>query len=169
MSPPNRVLEIHDTSKIRRLGILQLPTFVLPSCRLYALHTNYAATLSKALLTAPRDKLSQLANEINRQQNTLNGFTSPYNHLKTHVGTHLALISLLVLRHLPRELSSEIFITCLPSDRNRQNRLLLTCISKGMWDVVLAMPQRRRKSEMCLPLSISIRGSLYSKVSILVS
>ncbi|KAF9027558.1 hypothetical protein BDP27DRAFT_933784 [Rhodocollybia butyracea] len=151
MSPPNRVLEIHDTSKIPRLGILQLPTFVLPSCRLYALHTNYAATLSKALLTAPRDKLSQLAND------------------KTHVGTHLALISLLVLRHLPRELSSEIFIACLPSDRNRQNRLLLTCISKGMWDVVLAMPQRRRKSEMCLPLSISIRGSLYSKVSILVS
>ncbi|KAJ4478398.1 hypothetical protein J3R30DRAFT_3481614 [Lentinula aciculospora] len=123
------------------------------------LNTNYAASaietqIIHTLLASPCDELSELAEEIDRVQKTLNSLIFRHNLLKTHVDAHLALTS--PFRRLPREIISEIFIQCLPSDRNptrslTEAPLLLTTISKDSRELALSTPQLWTNIHVYLP------------------
>ncbi|KIK62711.1 hypothetical protein GYMLUDRAFT_164176, partial [Collybiopsis luxurians FD-317 M1] len=125
----------------------------------HVLRTNYAASFTETqaihtLLAAPSEELSRLAGEISRVRKTLEELTSRYDHLKTHVDAHLALIS--PLRRLPREIISEIFVQCLPTDRNptrslTEAPLLLTVLSKGLREIALSTPQLWNALHVFLP------------------
>ncbi|KAJ3745138.1 hypothetical protein DFH05DRAFT_1121964 [Lentinula detonsa] len=125
----------------------------------HVLHTNYAASAAESqtihtLLASPSDELSKLAEEIGRVQETLDRLISRQTLLKTHVDAHLALIS--PFRRLPREIISEIFIQCLPTDRNptrslTEAPLLLTMISKDLRELALSTPQLWTNIHVYLP------------------
>lgn len=123
------------------------------------LHTNYAASATEtqaihALLAASFDELSNLAEEIDSAQKTLDRLVSRHTLLKAHVDAHLALTS--PFRRLPPEILSEIFIQCLPTDRNptrslTEAPLLLTMISKDLRELALSIPQLWTNIHVHLP------------------
>lgn len=127
----------------------------------HVLHTNYAASPSETLaiqrfLVSPRAELSALGDEICRIQKLLDELMLRRTSLETHVHAHLALVS--PFRRLPRELISEIFVRCLPEDRNPTRSLieaplLLTVISKELRDIALSTPQLWTALHVFLPTS----------------
>ncbi|KAJ3766556.1 hypothetical protein FB446DRAFT_382109 [Lentinula raphanica] len=138
-----------------------------PSPFSHLLHTNYAASADETrairqLIHSPRQELSMLTEDIDRVQETLNKLVHRQTLLKTHVDAHLALIS--PFRRLPREIISEIFIQCLPTDRNSTRSLteaplLLTMISKDLRELALSIPQLWTNIHVFLP-HCSLNGQM---------
>ncbi|KAF5372813.1 hypothetical protein D9757_011104 [Collybiopsis confluens] len=127
----------------------------------HVLHTNYVASSTETqaihdLLASPTQELSRLAGEISLLQKALETLTARSEGLKSHVDAHLALIS--PFRRLPAEIISEIFIRCLPTDRNptrsmTEAPLLLTVISKSLREIALSTPQLWNALHVFLPNS----------------
>ncbi|ESK93439.1 hypothetical protein Moror_1720 [Moniliophthora roreri MCA 2997] len=110
------------------------------------LNTNYAASAAergqiRELLIQPLEELARLNTEISRLKSTLTYLLSHRERLQIFVNSHKALIS--PIRRLPDEILSEIFLYCLPHDRNPTRStgeapLLLTLVCERWREVALS-------------------------------
>ncbi|TFK42140.1 hypothetical protein BDQ12DRAFT_645626 [Crucibulum laeve] len=122
------------------------------------LHTNYVPSdreIShiKQLLVEPQMGLLTLDKEIQRVQGLLNDLLLKRDALQRMLKAHEALIS--IPRRLPRDILQEIFLHCLPTDRNavmscKEAPLLLGRICSNWRTIVYATPQLWSSVHICV-------------------
>jgi hypothetical protein len=113
------------------------------------LSTNYIPLsheieLIHQAIAGPLDAISQLNEKIVRLQTTVDGLSRERDELFKFVQAHRALLS--GARRLPSELLQEIFLYCLPTDRNAvmssdEAPVLLGRVCKLWKDISLSTPQ----------------------------
>ncbi|KAG7100004.1 hypothetical protein E1B28_001792 [Marasmius oreades] len=113
------------------------------------LNTNHTVSQQDAdeiisLLVEPKQELAELDMELATLRSRVEELGNRRQIVGTFVDSHLALVS--SFRRLPEDVMTEIFLRCLPTDRNparsvAEAPLLLTRINKRCRDVVLGSPR----------------------------
>ncbi|KAF9061803.1 hypothetical protein BDP27DRAFT_1234582, partial [Rhodocollybia butyracea] len=114
-----------------------------------AFTTNHSATLSEraqilGLLERPQERLKQMNSEISRLKQQVEALVAQRAVIHKFIRAHRALLA--PIRRLPVEVLSEIFLFCLPVDRNpvrsvKEAPLLLTRICRRWRDIALENPR----------------------------
>ncbi|KAJ4472829.1 hypothetical protein C8J55DRAFT_607537 [Lentinula edodes] len=112
----------------------------------------------KALLAVPRTELNRLELEIARTQLVLDGLLRQKEKIKSYIEAHQALMS--PIRQIPSETLADIFVWCLPADRNavrslKEAPLLLTTICRNWRQVALDTPRLWTSLHIFLPPRMS--------------
>ncbi|KAJ3804735.1 hypothetical protein F5876DRAFT_82673 [Lentinula aff. lateritia] len=112
----------------------------------------------KALLAVPHTELDQLELEIARTQLVLDGLLRQKEEIKNYIEAHQALMS--PIRQIPSETLADIFVWCLPADRNatrslKEAPLLLTTICRNWRQVALDTPRLWTSLHIFLPPHMS--------------
>ncbi|KAF8827247.1 hypothetical protein HHX47_DHR5000477 [Lentinula edodes] len=112
----------------------------------------------KALLAVPRTELNRLEMEIAQTQSVLDGLLRQKEKIKSYIEAHQALMS--PIRQIPSETLADIFVWCLPADRNavrslKEAPLLLTTICRNWRQVALDTPRLWTSLHIFLPPSLS--------------
>ncbi|KAJ4472830.1 hypothetical protein C8J55DRAFT_141660 [Lentinula edodes] len=125
--------------------------------------TNHAPSTDeilrlKALLAVPRTELNRLELEIARTQLVLDGLLRQKEKIKSYIEAHQALMS--SIRQIPSETLADIFVWCLPADRNavrslKEAPLLLTTICRNWRQVALDTPRLWTSLHIFLPPHMS--------------
>ncbi|KAJ7234177.1 hypothetical protein B0H12DRAFT_163021 [Mycena haematopus] len=113
------------------------------------LHTNTVPSDAdcqriRELLVEPLKNAAELTAQIECLQSQINQLTEKRDRLNTFIDPHLALIS--PARRLPAEIVAEIFVACLPSDRNAiisgiEAPLLLCHVCRQWRNIALTTPR----------------------------
>ncbi|KAF9260862.1 hypothetical protein L218DRAFT_871502, partial [Marasmius fiardii PR-910] len=98
----------------------------------------------KGLLIEPTQELAELDAEMTRLRSRMEELGNRRQTVATFVNSHYALVS--PFRRLPEDVMTEIFLRCLPTDRNptrsvEEAPLLLTRVNRKCRDVVLSSPR----------------------------
>ncbi|TFK42137.1 hypothetical protein BDQ12DRAFT_353869 [Crucibulum laeve] len=122
------------------------------------LHTNYVPSdreipQIKKLLIKPQMEILALEKEIQRVQGLLNDLLLKHDALQGTLKAHEALIS--IPRRLPLDILQEIFLHCLPTDRNavmdcKDAPLLLGRVRSNWRTTVYATPQLWSSIHICM-------------------
>ncbi|KAJ3921921.1 hypothetical protein F5877DRAFT_75772 [Lentinula edodes] len=125
--------------------------------------TNHAPSMDemlrlKALLAVPRTELNRLELEIARTQLVLDSLLRQKEKINNYIGAHQALMS--PIRQIPSETLADIFVWCLPADRNavrslKEAPLLLTTICRNWRQVALDTPRLWTSLHIFLPPYLS--------------
>ncbi|KAJ3852399.1 hypothetical protein EV368DRAFT_82559 [Lentinula lateritia] len=112
----------------------------------------------KALLAVPHTELNRLELEIARTQLVLDGLLRQKEEIKNYIEAHQALMS--PIRQIPSETLADIFVWCLPADRNatrslKEAPLLLTTICRNWRQVALDTPRLWTSLHIFLPPHMS--------------
>ncbi|KAJ7724944.1 hypothetical protein DFH07DRAFT_971060 [Mycena maculata] len=123
------------------------------------LYTNIAPSDSQCqtireLLVGPHQEIANLTDEIVATQALLEAHTQRRAAVEEFVSAHLALVS--PIRRLPTDVIQEIFVACLPSDRNsaidEQDAPLLLChICRSWRSLALSTPRLWASLHIALP------------------
>ncbi|TFK42141.1 hypothetical protein BDQ12DRAFT_677686 [Crucibulum laeve] len=144
------------------------------------LHTNYVPSDGeisqiKQLLVKPQMELLALEKEIQRFQGLLNNLFLKRDALQGMLKAHEALISF--PRRLPQDILQEIFLHCLPTNRNavmscKEAPLLLGRVCSNWRTIVYATPQLWSSIHICMfsessdiPLDLDIYDRTYHTLS----
>ncbi|KAF5355360.1 hypothetical protein D9758_006111 [Tetrapyrgos nigripes] len=138
-------------------------TTTLDSPFSHLLSSNYAASdsdvpLVKAIITSSSDTLRRLNSEVQKLQTALRELEQKRNSVQTWIDAHRALLS--PSRRLPAELLSEIFVHCLPRDRNpncsqSEAPILLGRVCKTWRQVSLSTPYLWASIHIVIPIRAS--------------
>ncbi|KAJ3866947.1 hypothetical protein EV359DRAFT_79061 [Lentinula novae-zelandiae] len=112
----------------------------------------------KALLAVPRTELNRLEMEIAHTQSVLDGLLRQKEKIQSYIEAHQALMS--PIRQIPSETLADIFVWCLPADRNavrslKEAPLLLTTICRNWRQVALDTPRLWNSLHIFLPPYLS--------------
>ncbi|KIK67566.1 hypothetical protein GYMLUDRAFT_877971 [Collybiopsis luxurians FD-317 M1] len=121
--------------------------------------TNHAATSFEraqiiGLIERPMARLKELNNEIMRIKKVAEFLVAERSTVHRYIRSHQALLS--PMRGLPAEILSEIFLHCLPLDRNpvrsmREPPLLFTRVCRRWRDVALNTPRLWTRIHIFIP------------------
>ncbi|KAF5393488.1 hypothetical protein D9757_000469 [Collybiopsis confluens] len=122
--------------------------------------SNYAATTSAeraqilALIEKPVARLKELNSEISRLKKVIENLAKERTTVHRYIRSHKALLS--SMRRLPAEVLTEIFLHCLPADRNpvrstREAPLLLTGVCRRWREVALHSPSLWNSIHIFIP------------------
>ncbi|KAF9002880.1 hypothetical protein BDQ17DRAFT_1356254 [Cyathus striatus] len=137
------------------------------------LHTNYVPSIfevhhiQQLLRTIYNEELSSIDAEIHQLQQQLNILFSKRDMLAKDIDAHKALTS--PIRRLPPEVLQEIFMACLPDDRNpcmaaSEAPMLLTRICNSWYKVAVSTPGLWARIHIVLPTASSNGIDLSEKI-----
>ncbi|KAJ7221294.1 hypothetical protein GGX14DRAFT_669313 [Mycena pura] len=125
--------------------------------------TNYSAgdnevTEIETILIEPSRRIEFLDDEITKMQRVIDKLTEERNTLTAYIDGHRALLS--PMRRLPRDIIQEIFIACMPTDRNcvmsaTEAPVLLGRICSGWRAISFSTPRLWANIHIVEPMSPS--------------